>query len=655
MQEVFKTKVTFKTIENGLNKSDSAIREAIANAIDAKSKNIYLDLYSEKAHNSVVDVSYFCLDIADDGEGIPTDKNEFEKVFCRYNDSDKKEKFNYGKRGKGRYTYLLLPHSPDGVYIYTKKLDSCFQINFNCKENETLAITHEPCNYVKINTPIKSNYTTLIQFKNLNIKKFEGIKNNEKEEYLRAIKNEILTFFVDRIASESINIYLNNELLKIDDYLEQSMVSETIKIIEDADISTFEVNFYIWNKSVKLKSDRQKHILFFDKENYLKGIAPSGKNKLAFNGVSFDHTVIVKSNYFQNRDFIYESDEYENLLTDKIVKKLRRKIAYKLEEILFQIYKKNINKVSDEYIHFLKLSEDEITQKVFHTLFLPFVEKFGNKKISADVKSIIAKLIETLANESPDSFIKNLKTILNLTKEESKKVQYIQENYGIIKAITEKEEIIKRIDFLNNFDDLVNGQNRKNVQERTQLHYVIDKNLWLIDKEFEGITYSDIVSDKALQTILENENFYQFNSNELAEILSTHDVAKIPDIFIPIEKNNIIYVIELKKPTQQINNAIINEVMEKYVKTLKSINKKYEKSNQKKILGIAISDTKTENAYPVGNLDTVGVQVEPKCWSELIELARERCNKRIQDLDNKLKISHWKDLDDLILSHGGKV
>jgi len=41
----FDTKVTFKTIKNDIKKSDSAIREAVANAIDAKSKNIYIFMY----------------------------------------------------------------------------------------------------------------------------------------------------------------------------------------------------------------------------------------------------------------------------------------------------------------------------------------------------------------------------------------------------------------------------------------------------------------------------------------------------------------------------------------------------------------------------------------------------------------------------------
>lgn len=639
----FNTKVTFNTIKNDLNKSDSAIREAIANAIDAKSKNIHIKLYSEEMQGTTVKVSYFCLDISDDGEGIPTNREDFENVFCRYKDSDKKEKSNYGKKGRGRYTYLTLTNDPDSVSIYTKRDEKNFKINFECKNNENIKISLIELNK-KIETPIQANYTTLVQFKHLDQKKF-GITKNEESEYIDYIKNDVISFFADRIASKSVSIYLNNELLNIDHYLEQEIVS---KIIEQDEIE-FNVDFYIWNEKIKLKSDRQKHILFFDADNSLKGIAPSGKYKLAFSGYTRDHSIIVKSKYFNERDFTEISDHYDNLLTDAIIKNLRAKISFVLEGILFKIYKSNIDKVSDEYIRFLKLSQDAITQNVYHTLMLPFVEKFGNRNIPSEIKSIIANLINILASEAPDSFINNLDTILNLKVEDSQKLQYVQENYGIIKAITEKEKIIRRIDFLNTFDNLVNGKDKKSVKERTQLHQVIDKHLWLIDEKFEDVQYSDIWSDKALQTILEKDEFYQFDSEKLKEIVSKHDISKIPDIYIPCQKDNVIYIVELKKPNVPINRTILDEVEDKYVRTIEQINKKYQNS-KKKIVAFAISDSKTDNARTRGRFDD-DVYIEPKCWSELIEATRDRYNAKIEALDNKLKSSHWKDMNDFILSH----
>ena len=183
------------------------------------------------------------------------------------------------------------------------------------------------------------------------------------------------------------------------------------------------------------------------------------------------------------------------------------------------------------------------------------------------------------------------------------------------------------------------------------LHHVVDKNLWMFGEDFENVTYRDIASDVALKTILENDEFYQFDSDELEEIVSEYKTNKVPDIFIPIEKNNIIYIIELKKPKVKINPKIINEIMDKYVKTLSEINKKYGVGDKKKIYAIAVSDVKTENVFTMGNLETDGLTIVPKTWDEIINVTRERYTKKISDLDHKLKQSQWKDLESFILEH----
>ena len=288
----FDTKVTFKTIKNDIKKSDSAIREAVANAIDAKSKNIYIYVYTEQDKGTLLTHNYFCLDIADDGAGIPTQKEEFEKVFCRYKVSEKKEKTNYGRRGKGRYTYLTLTKSPDNVAIYTKVDKQVNKISFQCKNNENIKIFNETTSEY-ITTKIKQPYTTLIQFKDLSREEL-NIDEENIENYIDEIKNEIVSFFADRIASKSINIYVNNDLIKIEQYTEKIIKDYKITVVNEDLSYTFIVDFYIWNNHVKLKSDRQKHVLFFDDKNVLKAISPSGKNKLAFSSFKQNHSIIVK-------------------------------------------------------------------------------------------------------------------------------------------------------------------------------------------------------------------------------------------------------------------------------------------------------------------------------------------------------------------------
>jgi len=180
----FETKVTLKTILKDT-KSDSAIKEAVANAIDANSKNIYIEVYEKTISNDIMDTICICLDIADDGDGIVTKERKFEDAFCQYNVSIKNEKVKYGKKGKGRYSYLSLVKNHKNLNIYTKNTQ-VFKIAFSCKSNENITLKLENYNK-KIDTQIKQNYTTLVQFYDLNEEKF-NIKKEIKRKFQKRLK-----------------------------------------------------------------------------------------------------------------------------------------------------------------------------------------------------------------------------------------------------------------------------------------------------------------------------------------------------------------------------------------------------------------------------------------------------------------------------------
>lgn len=649
----YDTRVTLNTIKNDIKNSDSAIIEAVANAIDAKCKNIYIYVYQEENSPNVLGdiVKYYCLDIADDGDGLPIDQQKFQEAFCQYKVSPKKEKTNYGKKGKGRYTYLTLVSNLQNLAIYNNQKNNVYKISFLCDPiSKSIQISNELFTD-KFDFQISKPYTTLVRFRNIERDKFLLTEENTNS-YIEAIQNELISFFADRIASKSINIYINDKLLIIDDYLVQPITNKQINFLSDDLECSFKASFYIWNEKIQLKADRQKHILFFDQFNILKGIAPSGKNKLAFSGFKQNHTIIVKSSYFDDIDYINDSDEFNNIFVDNIVKKLRHEITYELEKILFLIYEKNLSKVSKEYLKFLSISQDEMTEHVYSALMLPFVEKFGTKQISEDIKSIIAKFINTLIQEAPDSYLSNIKNILNLTLADSKKLQYVEANYGVIKTISEKEKYLERLDFLKQFDDLVNGKHRKRVKERSTLHHIVDKHLWLFGSQFEGFGYEDIASDSSLKTILSNEKFYQFDSDELKGVLSDENLnlKKIPDIYIPVVNDNTIYIIELKKPTVEITQKIMLEVMDKYAQALKKINENYVNKQQPKIIyGYAISDTKNASVYTLGDITQNGICIQAKTWKELIDDASARYNKKINELNVKIKQSKWQSLEEFVL------
>jgi hypothetical protein len=639
------TKVTFNTIKSDINKSDSAIREAVANAIDANSKNIYLKIYEEEDQGDLFKHKYYCLDIADDGEGIPINDDEFEKVFCQYKVSTKKEKTNYGRRGKGRYTYLLATKDPSGIIIYTKNKNSWYQIKFEANESDNIKIINSKID-TKPKTKIDKKFTTLVHFRNIDTQKLE-LEEENIENIVAETKSEIISFFADRIASKSIKIYINNELLKIDDYTEKKILKQEFKIPIDGLEIDFEVDFYIWNEQIKLKADRQKHILFLDDNNQLKAIMPSGKHKLSIANQKQNHTIIVKSKYLNDIDYM-DDDRYDNVFSDEVLKRLRKEIAIKLEYILFEIYKKHLDKVANEYLAYLSIEQDSITTEVYHSVLYPFIQKYGNKKISNEIKGVIANFIDVLLKEAPETYLQNIQTILNLSSKESQQIKYIEENYGLVKAIAEKEKYLERLDILNNFDEMVHGKGRKKIQERIHLHHVVDKNLWILDEKFEDIKFSDIYSDISLKTILQKYEMYQFNSDDLKNMEKEMNLKKIPDIFIPIEKENTIYIIELKKPTVKISQKIVGEIMDKYTSTLQKINQKLPIDNRKKLYAIAISDEKRGTVYTIGDLAKDGVRIEPMTWKEVIDKTRQRYKDKIELINNTIKNSKWKNMEEFI-------
>ncbi|AFI06579.1 hypothetical protein [Helicobacter cetorum] len=83
----------------------------------------------------------------------------------------------------------------------------------------------------------------------------------------------------------------------------------------------------------------------------------------------------------------------------------------------------------------------------------------------------------------------------------------------------------------------------------------------------------------------------------------------MPDIFISFERENLIYVIELKRPSVKINRQIMDEVEDKYVRALTEINGRLEKDKQKKISALVISSEKTQDVVSRGDLGEYGLRL----------------------------------------------
>ncbi|EOH9402338.1 hypothetical protein ACMEER_001515, partial [Campylobacter jejuni] len=148
--------------------------------------------------------TYF-LCINDDGCGFPSNDEEFGMVLSEFMVSNK-TKARYGKKGKGRYAFALATNSPfdDGAVIYTKRNNEITKISFKTDVNGNIEF-----NCSESNEKFENNITTSVIIKDLNFKHFhfDNIKNDDIKEQLTVIKSDIIAYFADIIASNSVNIY----------------------------------------------------------------------------------------------------------------------------------------------------------------------------------------------------------------------------------------------------------------------------------------------------------------------------------------------------------------------------------------------------------------------------------------------------------------
>ncbi|WP_306180111.1 hypothetical protein [Campylobacter jejuni] len=429
-----------------------------------------------------------------------------------------------------------------------------------------------------------------------------------------------------------------------------SKTSENIKLEEQE----FNVDYYIWNEKIRLIGDRQKHMLFFDGSGSLVAKQPSGVDKVDFIDYKQCHTAIIKSQYLSKIQD--ENFDEQTLIADDVLIKLCKKITLKLKELLRFEYLKTYKVAISDYIERMNVKEklDDVTDEVYSALLIPFIEKFYSKKIVDDVKTIVARLIKVMINTSSDKYLDNLKYILDLDDEQIKKIDYVNKNIEIIKLVSKYEKYVSKLDFLNQFEKIVYGEKRQYIKERTMLHKVVEKNLWIINEEYETVSKESINSDESIKRIIKTNEFFSSDSIKLDEIVSKENISldKVPDIFIAFKKDKEIHIVELKRPTVNINRDILREVEDKYTIAFNKLSQEY--GEEVSIKAVAIS-SELKDMTKNKKITDKGYVIQPNTWRNLINDARNILNQKLEKLDKQIKHSKWNEIKEYLRDYGAEV
>lgn len=621
MQNSFATRVTAKTV-----KGDSSIarliplNEAVKNAIDANAKNIFI--YIENCENDKIIGESLSLIVEDDGNGFDCMNDRYmNDRWTHYKGGDYRQN-KLGGKSRGRYSYLKFIDYDESKFANIKLYTRARQTN-NC-----ITFGTDKNNIVFISSDKQANYKNEYSKTQLNVSRLgeKFVDNRDIEKLIGDLEKSIIVEFADKII-KNICISINDKQIEVGKYIDDKIEQRTYSLTNGEE---FVADMIVWNNEIDLAD--KKHTFLFNKQGNCLGKLNSGSRKSIFNC----HTVFLTSDIFREDSEMIEI----NLEYQKIIDEVQEKYKDDLDKLLFKSLLKNRDNIANnllensELLHNRNDIDNMVKEKIneaYKILTLPLI--INGQNINKKNVGYISNSLLGIISENHSNTLTNLELVFKLDAEQQKILSYVKQNMDILTLIKQYYDIIRKLDFLEHFENLVLDEGKDKTKERTELHKVVENNLWIFGDEYADLPL--VFSDRALSGIFK-EIGLPTDFNNIKEL------NKIPDIFIPRTKDKKLLLIELKAPKVEITKKILDEVFEKYVITiLRALQKQ---SNEIEFIKtICISSTKQEY---ITTFSESNYKIQAMTWREIITDRRQENKERLKNIEHSLSLSHYTDLED---------
>lgn len=539
----------------------TAFCELINNSLQAKSKNIWIDIaYTDptELHPLVIKK----IIIKDDGFGVHT--NDLENKILDIGTANKE-----GGKGIGRF--------------------AAFQIGKKI-EIETVGYSTEDKTYSKAIIPL--NFDSF--GKNINV---TDIHIDTKEEILSKNHNTYYQVTITDLYDSNIT---DNEPKKkiIDKFLKEN--------IEDAIFERYPLK--IFNEEVKIHINK-KQILPSDFVigKPIKKIIPyedkKGKeHKIRFNFMQIKNidkrkvflTTLnagiqtIATGFEYDAEwlspkiggwFVYiscdslPSDMYRNVDLDGMdedVKHYKSFIKNQLNEFFKEKNKEFDNFIDklkkDDYYPYREKSSSQSKVMVFDKLAFLVEDRYNLLNEKNKLREIIYPLIDrTISNGEFDQI---LKSILKLSNKMVSQFSSLLERTELDDVIEFSDKVARKMEELEFIEKIVYSEISKNVKERKELHKFLEKMLWIFGEEYNDST--KLLSDKGLENNLKQlrDNCLEYKASKKDDNISDIEkpIKSITDLFMYSEKiidtkHREVLIVELKAPKVKISPKELGQVM----------------------------------------------------------------------------------------------
>lgn len=532
-----------------------AICEYIWNGLEAHATKIHI----ESTQNIACGIDKIV--IKDNGDGICyKELNETFGAFLASKKNSLSLKMKSGaNKGKGRFSFIAFANSANWKTRF-KEEDNIFEYTISLSN-----IQKEIVNYTEPTIIEDIETGTVVTFSDINNLTIE----NMSFEVLEPVLLKEFAWFLYLFKNKNIEIYINNNKINYNKYIDEKFSKKTEIIIDE---HKFEIILVVWKEKIKEKF----FCYYFDSNDMLKESETTTFNR---NTVNFNHSVFVKSSFFDCKEFPNDLDDnqihmFEKTEDKKILKKLQREICNIIQKQL-EIYlsekaekavidmmevKKTFPKFkNDIYSQMRKKDLEKVTKeiyklepRIFYNLkevqeksLLGFLNLLLNSEERENVLNIIEQIVE-ISPEQRRDFAEMLKktTLENILDT----IKFIEERYKVIELL--KTLVYELAPF---------------TSERKHIQKIIEQHFWLFGEQYHLAS-----ADQRMKKALEQYRSILYGGSGIdAELEPDMEQERRMDIFLcnsrtvettfqtSLEEN---IIVELKAPKVPLSKKVLRQI-----------------------------------------------------------------------------------------------
>ncbi len=534
-----------------------ALRELINNSIQAKASRIEIQI-QEYEKEEITPIPFISISIIDNGEGV-----HFDDIERKILDIATPDKVN-GK-GIGRFACFQLGQNilieTVGEKNHNKTKTS---LRLNSREIEKCKINDYPIEIYSESTSEHTYYKVEIT----NLHSAEDIDKEPrkkicKELLLENIYRELFLFYSSYIIESKIRFEVNGKEICTNDFLVEDVDNKTFQYDRKGKISNVDLTFihYAANKPSIRIAYRINNSGVFEQiiDEILRVDIPDE------NGWE----IFVDSEYLNENPGLYRNFALLGLdeeVTDfKLATKQQiKQYFYDKFPDYFDFSKRLRN---DTYYPYKQKKESSTSQVIaFNQIAYYLEDEYRLLQKNIPLRKVLYPLIDLAISNGDIEAV--LSSINSLNQEMIKKFKELIERVDLENVIKFSTDIVQKSTFLDILNNLIYSDISSHVKERSQLHKIIEKQLWIFGEEYANTP--KLFSDKNLENNLRelrtkyffyeptasDDNLIQFDDGKIMDIT---DLFFFNEKIINDSKREIM-VVELKAPRCAISQKELNQV-----------------------------------------------------------------------------------------------